>query len=124
VVIGIEDAVGDGVITEVRLGVVERIWDDLSDKIRDRLEGQLAARSWNKVRDYLGDCLLAYIGGLFPNIKNRYGEKKLGANPWRPLLTLWYAGYVPSFDGKTWRLHAGKKAEVVFQFDKKEVQGE
>lgn len=31
------------------------------------------------------------------------------------LTTLWNKGLVPSFDGKTWRLHSGEKAEVVWE---------
>lgn len=55
----------------------------------------------------------AYIGGLFPDItKWKYID---GPDPWRPLLRLWYAGYVPTFDGETWRLHCGPKADVCFE---------
>jgi hypothetical protein len=28
---------------------------------------------------------------------------------------LWESGFVPSFDGKTWRLHAGKNAKIVYE---------
>jgi len=33
-----------------------------------------------------------------------------------------FDGYVPSFDGKTWRLHAGIKARVVFEIAKEELE--
>ena len=29
---------------------------------------------------------------------------------------LWESGLVPSFDGKTWRLHSGKNADVVYEW--------
>jgi hypothetical protein len=64
----------------------------------------------------------AYFGGLFPNITVWKYTEKLGPDPWSPLLTLWYAGYVPSFDGTTWRLHAGKDAKVVAQWTKEEIE--
>ena len=38
-------------------------------------------------------------------------------------MKLWEAGLVPSFDGTMWRLHSGKKAEIVYEW-KKEVENE
>lgn len=35
---------------------------------------------------------------------------------------LWNRGFVPSFDGKIWRLHAGKKGEVVFEITAEELR--
>ena len=32
------------------------------------------------------------------------------------LLDLWYDGLVPSFDGKTWRLHSGYDAKIVYRW--------
>jgi len=71
---------------------------------------------WDSVGDSVGDSVWAYTGGLFPNITQWKYAEKLGPDPWRPFLTLWYAGYVPSFDGKTWRLHAGKDAKIVLEW--------
>ena len=31
-----------------------------------------------------------------------------------PLVDLWRLGLVPSFDGKTWCLHGGPKAEILY----------
>ena len=89
------------------------VWDSVRDSV-----------VWDSVRDSVvwdsvRDSVWAYIGGLFPNIKEWKYAEKLGPDPWRPLLTLWYAGYVPSFDGTTWRLHTGKKARVVLKWNSK-----
>jgi len=54
----------------------------------------------------------AYTGGLFPAITQWQGVP--GPDPWRPLLTLWYGGYVPNYDGRVWRLHAGPQSEIVY----------
>lgn len=35
---------------------------------------------------------------------------------------LWEAGLVPSFDGKTWRLHSGENAEIVFEISKEDLE--
>jgi hypothetical protein len=71
---------------------------------------------WRTVEDSVHDSVWAYISSLFPNIKVWKYAEKLGPDPWRPLLTLWYAGYTPSFDGKTWRLHAGENAAIVLEW--------
>ncbi len=78
-----------------------------------------AVRSvWDSVRD----SVWAYYGGLFPAITCWKHTKGLGADPWRPLLNLWYAGYFPSFDGEVWRIHAGKDAAIVATFTKGELK--
>jgi len=35
-----------------------------------------------------------------------------------PAIELWNAGLIPSFDSKTWRLHSGEKAEIVYEWNK------
>ena len=81
--------------------------------------GSVRDSAWGSVRDSVRDSVWTYAGGLFPNIKVWKCAETLGPDPWRPLLILWYAGYVPSFDGKTWRLHAGKGAKVVLTWTPK-----
>jgi len=116
-------SVWDSVWASVRDSVV---WDSMRDSVgasvvwdsvvRDSVRDSMV---WDSVRDSVRDSVWAYIGGLFPNIKEWKYAEKLGSDPWRPLLTLWYAGYVPSFDGTTWRLHTGKKARVVLKWNSK-----
>ena len=92
------------------------VWASVGDSVWASVGDSVGAYVWDSV----GDSVRGYIGGLFPNItKWKYAEK-LGPDPWRPLLTLWYAGYVPSYDGTTWRLHAGPKADVVLEWTPKE----
>ena len=60
-------------------------------------------------------CVWAYFGSLFPNINIwKYKNHEQGQYPFQSAVDLWYRGLIPSFDGKTWRLHSGKKAEVVW----------
>ena len=93
-------SVGDSVWASVWVSVRDSVWDSV----------------WASVGASVGDSVWAYTGGLFPNITQWKYAEKLGPDPWRPFLTLWYAGYVPSFDGKTWRLHAGKDAKIVLEW--------
>ena len=82
-----------------------------------RLDIEPLIKEWDSVWASVRDSVWAYTGGLFPGITSWRYVKSLGPDPWRPLLRLWYAGYVPSFDGTTWRVHAGPKAEVVFTLE-------
>jgi len=102
-------------------------WDSVWASVRDSVRESVGASVWASVGASVGDSVRAsvrdsvwasvgaYVCGLFPNIKNWKYAEKLGPNPWRPLLNLWYAGYFPSFDGNTWRLHHGKEAEIVLK---------
>jgi hypothetical protein len=55
----------------------------------------------------------------------KYTEKiKTDGYPFQPAVDLWKLGFVSSFDGKIWRLHAGKKASVVWQGTREELEKE
>lgn len=64
----------------------------------------------------------AYVAGLFYNIDKWKYMKNAVTNPWRPLQTLWYNGYVPSFDGKLWRIHSGPTAKIVDKFTSEDLK--
>jgi len=51
-------------------------------------------------------ALWAYISSLF-DIQYKYDFSSA--------IKLWESGYIPSFDGTTWRLHCGKKAKIVWE---------
>jgi len=58
----------------------------------------------------------AYMGSLFPNIKKwKYISHKKGVYPYQSCVDLWNMGLVPSFDGKTWRLHGGKDSGILYE---------
>lgn len=77
-------------------------------KVRDSVEASVLASVWDSAR--------AYISSLFPNIKKwKYVNHEDGVNPFQSCIDLWKGGYVPSFDGKTWRLHT--KAGIVWKED-------
>jgi len=101
-------SVGDAIWVSIRDSVGDSIWDSIGVSIFASIGDSV----WDSVRASIG----AYISSLFPGIKTwKYIEHPEGVNPFQPGITLWRAGYVPSFDGKTWRLHTGKNAEVVLE---------
>lgn len=54
----------------------------------------------------------------------RYINHDPGEYPYQPAVDLWRDGLVPSFDGKTWKLHGGEDAEVLFEIDKNQLEVE
>ena len=89
------DSVGDSVGVSVR----DSVWDSVGDSVRDSV--------WNAVWDSVGDSVWSYTSSFF-NIEYKAGFSS-GAK-------LWESGLVPSFDGTTWRLHSGEKADVVYEW--------
>lgn len=100
----VRDSVRDSVWNSVWGSVWGSVWDSVRDSVRD------------SVKDSVWDSILAYTSSLFPNIKKwKYIEHPEGKNLFQPCIDLWRRGLVLSFDGKVWRIHAGEKAEIVWE---------
>jgi hypothetical protein len=69
-------------------------------------------RVWSVVLRSIEDAVGAYLGGLFPPPP---AWPNPSPPPWRPLLKLWYSGYLPTWDNNVWRLHAGPDAKIMFK---------
>jgi len=96
------------------------VWDSIGHSVRDSVWGSIRGSVWDSLRgsveDSVWDTVGAYISSLYTSIKKwKYIDHPEGENPFQPAITLWHRGFVPSFDGKTWRLHAGENAEVVWE---------
>jgi hypothetical protein len=133
-------SVGDSVWSSVWSSVEDSVWDSVGASVRDSVGASVGSSVWSSVEDSVwdsvgdsvwdsawdsvgasvgasvGDSVWAYISSLFPNIKKwEYIEHEEGINPFQPCIDLWHRGLVLSFDGKTWRLHAGEKANIVWE---------
>ena len=87
-------SVMESVMASVGSSVMESVWASLWDSVTDL------------VRASVTDSVWAYVSSLFPNVKKwEYINHKEGVNPFESCIDLWKGGYVPSFDGKVWRLH-------------------
>ena len=92
-------SVWDSVGNSVWASVWYSVWNSVKDSVRDGM--------WSSV----WDSVWAYASGFF-DIEFDYD--------FSPVVKLWERGYVPSFDGKTWRLHKGPDAEIVYAWEKGE----
>jgi len=64
---------------------------------------------WAYVWDSVGDSVWAYTSSFF-NIEYKYDFSSA--------IELWESGLVPSFNNKTWRLHTGEGAKIVYEWSK------
>ena len=112
------DSVRDSVWASVRDSVCDSVWDSVGDSVWDSVCDSVGC----SVRDSVWDSVWAYTGSFFrlPTWKNIDHAK--GTYPFQSCVTLWNQGLVPSFDGTTWRLHGGKKAEVLFSITATELK--
>ena len=105
----VRDSVWDYVGTSVRAYVGASVWTYVRDSVWDYVR--------TSVGTSVGASVGAYIGSFYNLPKWKYIEHKEGKYPFQPCVDLWERGLVPSFDGKTWRLHTGKKAKIVYEIE-------
>jgi len=114
------DSVRDSVWDSVRASVMDSVMDSVRDSVRasvgDLVWDLVWASVWVSVWASVTASVWAYVSSLFPNIKKwKYINHKEGVNPFKSCIDLWKGGYVPSFDGKVWRLHT--KDGIVWEGD-------
>ena len=98
--------------TSVGASVRGSVWTSVRASVRASVKDSIRGSVWASVRDSIG----AYIGSAFPNIsKWEYTEHTEGDYPYQSCVDLWEGGYIPSFDGKVWRLQSGEQAELVYE---------
>jgi hypothetical protein len=105
----VRDAIRDTVGDTVGAIVIGATWDTVRHTVWDTIFPTVKTSAWDTVRD----AIRAYTGSLF-NIEKR-GNYPAGTYPFQPAVDMWKHGLVPSYDGKTWRLHSGEKGEVVYK---------
>ena len=123
-------SVRDSVWDSVRASVGDSVWDSVGDSVWDSVGASVwdsvGASVWDSVRDSVWDSVgasvrdsvWAYTGTFcnLPRMAWKYTESvKTKEYPFQPLVDLWELGLIPSFDGKKWRLHGGKDAEIVWE---------
>ena len=115
------DLVGDSVGASVRASVWASVWDLVWASVRASVGASVGASVWASVWDLVGDSVGASVGAYISSFFAVEYNHDLYNHDLSSAIKLWESGLVPSFDGTTWRLHSGKKAEIVYEW-KKEVE--
>ena len=137
-VISVRNAVGNSVGNFV----INIVWDSVINAAGNSVRNAVGDSVWNSVRNAFGNSVIntfgnsvrnaagdsvwnsvvisisAYIGSFFnlPRQEWKHTECiKTDIYPFQPFVDLWEQGLVPSYDGKTWRLHGGEKAGIVHE---------
>ena len=79
--------------------------DSVRASVRDSVGNSVGNSVWASVWASVRDSVWAYASSFFAiDFKHDFSSA----------VKLWESGLVPSFDGLTWRLHSGEKADVVY----------
>jgi hypothetical protein len=119
----VRDSVGASVGASVWASVLDSVWDSVWASVWASVRASVRDSVWASVLDSVWDSVWAsvraYYGSLFPGIKEwKYLKAQTKDYPYQPCVDLWLRGFVPSFDGKIWRLHSGKDAKIVYEMNK------
>ncbi len=102
----VRDLVGASVWDSVGSSIWALVGDSVRDLVLDSVRDLVGASVWASVRDSVWASVGAYFSSFFA-INYKYNFSSVA--------NLWNAGLVPSFDGKVWRLHSGKSADIVYE---------
>ena len=110
----VRKSVWDSVWESVRASVGASVWASVWDSVRESVWESVWESGWDSV----WDSVRAYISSYFDLQQWKYIDHAPGENPYQPLIDLWNRGFVPSYGGKTktWRLHQGKDAKIVYEW--------
>jgi len=115
------DSVGDSVWDSVGYSVWDSVGYSVGYSVVDSVGYSVGDSVGYSVGDSVRDSVYGYIGSFF-NLDNwKNIEHKKGEHPFKSVADLWEMGLVPSFDGNIWRLHGGKKGEVLFEITKEDL---
>ena len=95
------------VLASVRASFMDSVGDAVRDAVRYAVGEPVRYAVFDAVRASFMDSVWAYIGSFF-DIDYKFDFSSA--------VKLWDDGLVPSFDGKVWRLHSGKSADVVYEW--------
>ena len=108
------ESVGESVGASVRESVWDSVWESAGASVAQSVRESAGASAWRSVRE----SVWAYISSYFDLQQWKYIDHAPGENPYQPLIDLWNRGFVPSYGSKTktWRLHQGKDAKIVYEW--------
>ena len=87
------------------------VWDIIWDTVGATVWATVGATVGVTVGATVWDTVGAYVGSLFVPVVKQWKIRY----PFRDAVDLWYDGLVPSFDGKTWRLHGNQNANILYE---------
>ena len=109
-------SVGTSVGASVWASVYASVGTSVGASVWASVYASVGGSVWGSAYASVRDSVWAEISSFFQLQQWKFLKHPKNENPFQPCIDLWEAGLVPSFDSKTWRLHAGEKAEVVYEW--------
>jgi hypothetical protein len=106
------DSIWSSVWSSVGVSVGSLLWSYVLDSAWDFVWNPVKVSVGAHVRSSVFSSVRAYCSSFFDA---KYEYDFLSCNE------LWNSGLVPSFDGKIWRLHSGKRAKIVFEISQEDM---
>ena len=98
----------------VRSSVWDSVWASVGDSVWDSVGASVRSSVWASVRSSVGDSVWSSVGDSVWAYLSTFFSVDYQHN-YSSAAKLWEAGLVPSFDGRSWRLHTGKDAKIVYE---------
>jgi hypothetical protein len=108
------DSVGDSVGASVLASVVDSVWASVWASVVYSVVDSVWASVWASVVDSVVDSVGASVRASVWAYTSSFFDIKYEFD-FSPCVRLWERGFVPSFDGKLWRLHSVKNSKVVYE---------
>jgi hypothetical protein len=111
-------SVGASVGASVGDSVMDSVGHSVGDSVMDSVRHSVGASVMDSVMDSVRHSVGAYNGTFFLLKRSAWkytGKINCEGYPFQPAVTLWELGLVPSFDGRTWRLHGGPDGRVLWE---------
>ena len=103
----VRDSVGNSVRNSVGNSVWDSGWNSVEDVVWAPVWEVVWASVWDVDWDAVRVSVWAYFSSFFA-IEYKFDFSSA--------VKLWDDGLVPSFNGTTWRLHSGEKADIVYEW--------
>jgi hypothetical protein len=87
------------------------VWDSVWASVRASVGDSV----WDSVWASMGASVGAYASSFFMIPNWKVVNELYSQSPFQCLVDLWESGLVPSYDGKTWRLHSGPQAKIIWE---------
>jgi hypothetical protein len=108
------DSVGDSVWKSIGYSVENRVRDSVENSVWKIVVYSVENNVWNRVWKSVWNSVRYSVWNIVRNYVASFFDLKYDLDI-APGIELWNRGFIPSFDGTTWKLHSGKDAKVVYE---------
>jgi len=121
--VSVGNSVGDSVWASVRVSVWDVVWVSVGASVGASVRDSVRDSVWDSVGNSVWNSVWVSVWNSVWNSGEAYVSSFLDIpyqHDFTPAVKLWDDGLVPSFNYKTWRLHSGKDAKIIYEWTPEE----